>query len=92
MKNQNIQYATKEKRKEEKEKEKRKEKKKKEKEKKGKKKKKKKELKLRFYRLMIEYDVHEENFMQVCKHHYEIFKTKSIEESDHDWKEVFCDK
>lgn len=44
-------------------------------------------LKLRYYQLMIEYGVHEEQYFEVCKHYYEIYNTKSVQESDQ-WKEA----
>jgi 26S proteasome regulatory subunit N5 len=46
------------------------------------------DLKLRYYELMIQYGEHEELYLDVCKYYYEIYQTKSIQESD-SWREAF---
>ncbi|KAG0255912.1 26S proteasome non-ATPase regulatory subunit 12 [Actinomortierella ambigua] len=38
------------------------------------------DLKLRYYDLMIEYSLHEGEYLQVCKHYRQIFDTPSIKE------------
>ncbi|KAI8319746.1 hypothetical protein GQ54DRAFT_299094 [Martensiomyces pterosporus] len=46
------------------------------------------DLKLRFYQLMIEHDLHEENFLEVCRHYNHVYQTKSIKEDAAKWPEV----
>jgi len=36
---------------------------------------------------MIQHGVHEELYLDVCKFYYEIYTTKSVQESE-DWREV----
>lgn len=36
---------------------------------------------------MVQYGVNEELYLDVCKYYFEIYKTKSVQESD-DWKNV----
>jgi len=40
---------------------------------------------LRYYRLMIQYGVNEELYLDVCRYYYEIYNTKTVQESD-EWK------
>jgi len=46
------------------------------------------DLKLRYYELMIQYGEHEEMYLDVCKHYYEIYQTTTVQEST-SWKEAF---
>ncbi|KAJ2658897.1 26S proteasome non-ATPase regulatory subunit 12 [Coemansia sp. RSA 1200] len=46
------------------------------------------DLKLRFYELMIQYDVHEENYLEVCRHYKQVYETKGIKESADKWVPV----
>ncbi|KAJ2616713.1 proteasome regulatory particle subunit [Coemansia sp. RSA 1365] len=46
------------------------------------------DLKLRFYELMIQYDVHEENYLEVCRHYNQVYTTKSIKEDVNKWPAV----
>lgn len=46
------------------------------------------DLKLRFYRLMIEHDLHEEEYLAVFKHYQQIYQTKGIKDDAEEWPEV----
>ncbi|KAJ2157528.1 proteasome regulatory particle subunit [Coemansia sp. RSA 552] len=46
------------------------------------------DLKLRFYELMIQYDLHEENYLEVCRHYNQVYTTKSIKEDASRWPSV----
>lgn len=46
------------------------------------------EYKLRFYKLMIQVDIHEGSYLAVCKHHRAIYDTKSIIDDKNKMKEV----
>jgi len=46
------------------------------------------EYKLRFYKLMIQVDLHEESYLAVCKHYKAIYDTKTILEEPIKMKEV----
>ncbi|KAJ2804276.1 proteasome regulatory particle subunit [Coemansia guatemalensis] len=46
------------------------------------------DLKLRFYELMIQYDVHEENYLEVCRHYNQVYTTKSIKDDVNKWPAV----
>ncbi|OMH86181.1 26S proteasome non-ATPase regulatory subunit 12 [Zancudomyces culisetae] len=42
------------------------------------------DLKLRYYYLMIQYGIHEEQYLEVCKHYYNVFETDEIK-LDNKW-------
>ncbi|KAJ1502634.1 26S proteasome non-ATPase regulatory subunit 12, partial [Coelomomyces lativittatus] len=46
------------------------------------------DLKLRFYELLIQYDLHEENYLNVCKSFREVFDTESVLADENKWKEI----
>ncbi|KAJ3325298.1 26S proteasome non-ATPase regulatory subunit 12 [Blyttiomyces sp. JEL0837] len=46
------------------------------------------DLKLRFYRLMTEYSIHESQYLATCKHFREIYNTPSVKESEAQWTQV----
>ncbi|KAJ2784252.1 proteasome regulatory particle subunit [Coemansia javaensis] len=46
------------------------------------------DLKLRFYELMIQYDLHEGNYLEVCRHYNQVYTTKSISEDAARWRPV----
>ncbi|KAJ1789948.1 proteasome regulatory particle subunit [Coemansia sp. RSA 1807] len=46
------------------------------------------DLKLRFYELMIQYDLHEGNYLEVSRHYNQIYTTKSISEDAAKWPGV----
>ncbi|KAJ1948460.1 proteasome regulatory particle subunit [Linderina macrospora] len=46
------------------------------------------DLKLRFYELMIQYDLHEENFLEVCRHFNQVYQTKGIKDDASKWPVV----
>jgi len=46
------------------------------------------EYKLRFYKLMIQVDLHEESYLAVCKHYKAIYDTKTILDDPSKMKEV----
>ncbi|KAJ1845034.1 proteasome regulatory particle subunit, partial [Coemansia sp. RSA 2708] len=46
------------------------------------------DLKLRFYELMIQYDLHEENFLEVCRHYNQVYTTPCIKEDAARWPAV----
>ena len=46
------------------------------------------EYKLRFYKLMIQVDLHEESYLAVCKHYKAIYDTKTILDDPTKMKEV----
>ncbi|KAJ1931976.1 proteasome regulatory particle subunit, partial [Linderina pennispora] len=46
------------------------------------------DLKLRFYELMIQYDLHEENFLEVCRHFNQVYQTKGIKDNATKWPAV----
>ncbi|KAJ1792895.1 proteasome regulatory particle subunit [Coemansia sp. RSA 2399] len=46
------------------------------------------DLKLRFYELMILYDLHEENYLDVCKHCKQVYETAGIKENADKWGPV----
>ena len=46
------------------------------------------EYKLRFYRLMIQVDLHDEAYVAVCKHYKAINETKTIVDDELKMKEV----
>ncbi|KAJ1747381.1 proteasome regulatory particle subunit, partial [Coemansia sp. RSA 1591] len=46
------------------------------------------DLKLRFYELMIQYDLHEGNYLEVSRHYNQIYTTKSISEDAEKWPGV----
>ncbi|KAI9504421.1 PCI domain-containing protein [Coemansia spiralis] len=46
------------------------------------------DLKLRFYELMIQYDLHEENYLEVCRHYKQVYETKCIKEDANRWPNV----
>ncbi|KAJ1643208.1 proteasome regulatory particle subunit [Coemansia erecta] len=46
------------------------------------------DLKLRFFELMIQYDLHEGNYLEVCRHYQQVYKTKCISEDVQRWPAV----
>ncbi|KAJ3181132.1 26S proteasome non-ATPase regulatory subunit 12 [Gaertneriomyces sp. JEL0708] len=46
------------------------------------------DLKLRYYNLMIQYAVHENQYLQVCKYFRQIFDTPTVQEKEEQWTEV----
>ncbi|KAJ1725362.1 proteasome regulatory particle subunit, partial [Coemansia biformis] len=46
------------------------------------------DLKLRFYELMIQYDLYEENYLEVCRHYNQVYTTKCISEDPEKWRPV----
>ncbi|KAJ1844214.1 proteasome regulatory particle subunit, partial [Coemansia sp. RSA 2703] len=46
------------------------------------------DLKLRFYELMIQYDLHEENYLEVCRHYQQVYNTPSVQEDAQKWPVV----
>ncbi|KAJ2716911.1 proteasome regulatory particle subunit [Coemansia spiralis] len=46
------------------------------------------DLKLRFYELMTQYDLHEENYLEVCRHYQQVYATKGISEDAAKWRPV----
>ncbi len=46
------------------------------------------ELKLKFYKLMIELDQHESEYLKICKHFRAIYDTASIQDDPEKKKEV----
>ncbi|EEY63841.1 26S proteasome non-ATPase regulatory subunit 12, putative [Phytophthora infestans T30-4] len=46
------------------------------------------ECKLKFYHLMIEYDTHENNTLELCRHWMAIFNTEMVKEKEEIWKKA----
>ncbi|CAG8676603.1 21977_t:CDS:10 [Dentiscutata erythropus] len=46
------------------------------------------DLKLRYYELMIQHALHEEQYLNVCKYWRNVYDTPSIKEDETKWKEV----
>lgn len=46
------------------------------------------DLKLKFYDLLIQYDIHESNFLNVCKSFRQVLDTDSVLADEKKWKEV----
>ncbi|OLY83323.1 26S proteasome non-ATPase regulatory subunit 12 [Smittium mucronatum] len=46
------------------------------------------DLKLRYYELMIEHDIHEQNYLQVSRHFHKLFLTKEIKEDESRWPDI----
>jgi len=46
------------------------------------------ELKLRFYELMVQHALHENNYLDICRYFREVFDTKCIKEDDSKWPDV----
>ncbi|KAJ2071658.1 proteasome regulatory particle subunit [Coemansia sp. S155-1] len=46
------------------------------------------DLKLRFYELMIQYDLHEENYLEVCRHYKQVYETNVIKDDTAKWPAV----
>ncbi|KAJ2002699.1 proteasome regulatory particle subunit [Coemansia thaxteri] len=46
------------------------------------------DLRLRFYELMIQYDLHEENYLDVCRHYKQVYETKGIKDDGAKWPGV----
>jgi len=46
------------------------------------------DLKLRYYELMIQHALHEEQYLNVCKYYRHVYDTPSIKEDETKWKEV----
>ncbi|KAJ2350671.1 proteasome regulatory particle subunit [Coemansia sp. RSA 2618] len=46
------------------------------------------DLKLRFYELMVQYDLHEGNYLQVCRHYMQVYATTCIREDPARWPAV----
>ncbi|RIB22313.1 hypothetical protein C2G38_2243367 [Gigaspora rosea] len=46
------------------------------------------DLKLRYYELMIQHALHEEQYLNVCKYWRHVYDTPSIKEDESKWKEV----
>ncbi|RLN53009.1 hypothetical protein BBJ29_003003 [Phytophthora kernoviae] len=46
------------------------------------------ECKLKFYHLMIEYDTHENNTLELCRHWMAIFNTEMVKEKEEMWKKA----
>ncbi|KAL3321188.1 26S proteasome non-ATPase regulatory subunit 12 [Cichlidogyrus casuarinus] len=42
------------------------------------------DLKLKYYNLMIEVDYHNNNYINVCKHFYEIYSTKKVQDNENE--------
>ncbi|KXS18653.1 PCI-domain-containing protein [Gonapodya prolifera JEL478] len=46
------------------------------------------DLKLRFYEIMIQHALHEENFLNVTKYYRQVYNSKTVKEDDSKWPEV----
>lgn len=46
------------------------------------------DLKLLFYKLMIQYAMHEKEYLEVCKYYHAVYDTPSIQEDQAKWSEV----
>mmetsp|Transcript_995 Transcript_995/g.1258 ORF Transcript_995/g.1258 Transcript_995/m.1258 type:complete len:438 (-) Transcript_995:270-1583(-) len=46
------------------------------------------EIKVRFYQLMIQYDMHENNPFQLSQHYHAIYDTPSVKENEKQWTEA----
>ncbi|KAF1330820.1 26s proteasome non-atpase regulatory subunit 12, partial [Globisporangium splendens] len=46
------------------------------------------ECKLKFYSLMIEYDTHENNTLELCRHWMAIFNTDTVKANDEQWRKA----
>ncbi|ORY01231.1 PCI-domain-containing protein [Basidiobolus meristosporus CBS 931.73] len=46
------------------------------------------DLKLRYYDLMIQYALHEGEYLNICKYYRQIYDTESIKKDESKWKEV----
>jgi 26S proteasome regulatory subunit N5 len=46
------------------------------------------DLKLRFYDLMIQHAMHEEQYLNVCKFYRAVYDTKSIQDDEKKWTDV----
>ncbi len=47
------------------------------------------DLKLRFYELMIQHSLHEGSYLDVCRYYREVYATKSVQDDEVKWAEVF---
>lgn len=46
------------------------------------------DLKLRYYELMIKISLHDDKYLDVCKHYRAVFDSKTIKDDEAKWKEV----
>ncbi|XP_035694531.1 26S proteasome non-ATPase regulatory subunit 12-like [Branchiostoma floridae] len=46
------------------------------------------ELKLKYYQLMVELDLHEGSYLQICKHYRAIYETDTVKENKEQWQQV----
>lgn len=46
------------------------------------------DLKLKFYRLMIEFHVHKGDYLEVCQAYREVYNTKCIQDDEQEWKDA----
>ncbi|CAG8605921.1 7977_t:CDS:10 [Paraglomus brasilianum] len=46
------------------------------------------DLKLRYYKLMIEHAVHEEQYLNVCKYYRNVYDTPVIQQDESQWREI----
>lgn len=46
------------------------------------------DLKLRYYNLMIQYALHAESFLEVCRYYWEVYNTEEVKKDDEKLKEV----
>ncbi|KAK9461639.1 uncharacterized protein V1516DRAFT_672557 [Lipomyces oligophaga] len=48
------------------------------------------DLKLKYYELMIKISLHDDKYLDVCKHYRAVYDTPSIKEDEKKWKEALC--
>ncbi|CAG8521656.1 7151_t:CDS:10 [Ambispora leptoticha] len=46
------------------------------------------DLKLRYYQLMIQHALHEEQYLNVCKYYRQVYDTPSIKEDESKWRDI----
>ncbi|XP_019613775.1 PREDICTED: 26S proteasome non-ATPase regulatory subunit 12-like [Branchiostoma belcheri] len=46
------------------------------------------ELKLKYYQLMVELDLHEGSYLQICKHYRAIYETDTVKENKEQWQQA----
>ncbi|RHZ54756.1 hypothetical protein Glove_423g21 [Diversispora epigaea] len=46
------------------------------------------DLKLRYYELMIQHALHEEQYLNVCKYYLQVYDTPSIKEDEQKWRDI----
>jgi 26S proteasome regulatory subunit N5 len=46
------------------------------------------DLRLRFYELMIQISLHDDKYLDVCKHYRAVYDTPSVKDDEFKWKDV----